>query len=231
MFKRRPKLIYFRSQLYIVHVGLIMAFACSLSNSSIAQETSRLRPGNRNNPKAESKPQQDEAVRTAALEFVREHQPQVGRLLNRLEQNRPAQYERSVRSLVREVERLQAIKSRVPEKFDVALALWKNQKAIDLITAQLAVTKDRDAATEKLTSLLRERNQLQIESLTLDMTRVQERLVQLKQQKSELESVTDETIAEMAGQQIKRAQRFRQPPQPSNPEPPVTDQPAKSGAN
>ncbi len=96
----------------------------------------------------------DLAKRREVLEFVNEHQPEIKRLLGLLENNRPGQYSIAFRSLVREVDRLKLIQQRSPARFDLALAIWKNQKSTDMLVAQTAIRGDNQRSRDRLIKLL-----------------------------------------------------------------------------
>ncbi len=140
------------------------------------------------------------------MEFVEANQPQLLRLVNALEKNNPAQHRLAIMALSREIERLNQLKQTNAERFPNALEMWKNQKSLDLVSAQVATQGETEELRAKMRELLQERRRLMAESLEFDIKAVQARLNRLERTKSELQS-QDDDLEQRIDQLIQRAKR------------------------
>lgn len=111
----------------------------------------------------------------AALQFVRDHHPELVDLLKGLKTAHPAQYQAAVRQLYQTSERLAKIHEADPERYEVELKLWKIKSRIHLLAARASLSRDPEIESQLKTALA-EQAQVQLEDLRLDRDRAAERL-------------------------------------------------------
>ena len=61
----------------------------------------------------------------AALTFAAENHPELAELLGQLKTDNPREYRRALRQISQARERLARLKTRAPERYDLALDAWK----------------------------------------------------------------------------------------------------------
>ncbi|MBX3417556.1 MAG: hypothetical protein KF851_08145 [Pirellulaceae bacterium] len=144
-----------------------------------------------------------------ALEFVKEHHPQVLRLMNALEKNNAAQYRQALGSLAMEVDRLNMVKQRDSDRYPNALEMWKNQKSIDIVSAQIATQAETDELRQRMRELLQQRRELSVANLELDIKVAEARLARLERVKAEM-AEDDPNLESRIDQMIQRAKRSSQ---------------------
>jgi hypothetical protein len=134
------------------------------------------KPNNR--PKNVSPPFTPERE-AAAMAFVREHQPEVADLLERLKANRPVQYRRAAQQLFRSSEQVARWKDRDHERYDLELKAWKTTSRIQLLMARATMASDKAASDEfdaSLRAALVEQQETRIALRKLERDRLAHRL-------------------------------------------------------
>ena len=91
----------------------------------------------------------DAATEKAAIGLVNEHLPELKKLLERLKQDSPRQYDAALRDLVKSARKLDYAKNRSEELFDIEVDLLKSQSRVKLLTAKLKV-RDSEADRDSL---------------------------------------------------------------------------------
>jgi hypothetical protein len=141
----------------------------------------------------EDGPQLTEPQQQAALEFVKEHHPQLNTLIHRLKTREPGEYHKALDEVHSTRERLQRLQTRDPQRYEVDLKLWKVESRIRLLAARMAA--DQNIALEsQLRELLTERSDLRLQQLTLERVRLTERVERLDNQISQFASERDAAI-------------------------------------
>lgn len=145
------------------------------------QEKSREGAGKKSNVSARAI---ERAIERKAelLTFVERHEPEVKALLGLLETRRPDQFRSALAGLSREIDRLTAIQNRDPERFELELRDWKNNKRIQIVTAKISLRGETPEAREELRTLLNRRLSLRQEALQLELARTRDRTAKLEQQ-------------------------------------------------
>ncbi|HEX3999979.1 MAG TPA: hypothetical protein VHX65_15615 [Pirellulales bacterium] len=111
----------------------------------------------------------------AALQFVREHHPELVELLKNLKISHSAQYQAALRQLFQTSERLARIHETDPPRYELELKLWKIKSRIQLLAARSSMSNDPELAVQ-LKAALEEQAQVQLAELQLERDRVAERL-------------------------------------------------------
>jgi len=114
----------------------------------------------------------------AAIQFVREHHPELVDLLKGLKQTNAGQYQTAVRQLFQTSERLAKIHETDPPRYDLELSLWKIKSRIQLLAARSSMGRDPEIETQ-LRAALAEQAQVQLQEMQMDRDRVADRLKKL----------------------------------------------------
>lgn len=114
----------------------------------------------------------------AALTFVREHHPELGDLLAQLKQHNTREYQRAVRDLFRDSERLAQEQERNPKRYALDLAAWKLNSRIQVLVAQLSMSPNPDVE-QQLRQALLEQAQLRREQLVAERERLSAKLAEI----------------------------------------------------
>src|SRR5213079_880399 len=126
--------------------------------------------------------------------FVAEHHPELGELLKHLKgikNQRP--YERAIRELSADNERLGNLQKNDRARYEVALKGWKVKSRIQLLSARLTMQDDEQLKTE-LKEALAEQYSIRREMLTMEKNRIQDRLQKLDRDLADYDKRRDEMI-------------------------------------
>lgn len=130
-------------------------------------------------------PSLSDEQKSVAMAFAKEHHPQLASLFTRLARRDPSGHEKALLEVSRAAERLQRMRSRDQERYEVDLSLWKTDSRVRLLAARMA--KDQRSSLEsQLKSLLDERYQLRLRQLELERKRIATRLDRVNAQIEEL---------------------------------------------
>jgi len=140
-----------------------------------------------------------------ALEFARSHHPELAELIQRLKKHRPREYKRAVRELDTTLTRLERFKDRDSDRYQLILERWEIDSRIRLLAARVSV-KGTDAEKSELTSLIKQRVDLQLDMLRLEKKSTEKRLQKLDKSISEIEENRDRLI-ESELKKIKRTMK------------------------
>ena len=104
--------------------------------------------------KKKSKTPEEGAARNEVLyQFVDQHHPSLRRLLNLLERKHPDQFRKAMRTLSTQYDRLAKTREKDPERYEIALELWKIRSRIEYVSAQLTV-ENTEEIEQSLRNLL-----------------------------------------------------------------------------
>jgi hypothetical protein len=126
----------------------------------------------------------------AALQFVAQHHPELGEVLARVKTLNRDQYQQAIRELFLEAEKLAAVKEKDEGLYQLLLEAWKVKSRIEVLAAQIACTREKDARLEaELKKLLYRQVDLHREQVeynrerTLATLKVMEANIKLLQEK------------------------------------------------
>jgi hypothetical protein len=134
-------------------------------------------------------PEMDAVLEADALTFVREHHPELAKVLETLKPMNLAEYRKAIIELSQVSRTLAELKGRNPKRYDLILEGWKAKSRVELLAAQLA-----GSPTEELRSQLRLAIEAKVES-------------EILRQRHELEQA--ETAAKKARESIDRLEKNR----------------------
>jgi|GEM_PF-3621227 len=127
----------------------------------------------------------------ATLEFLRQYHPETLELLTQLRKKRPGQYRDAVTELTRARERLERIRKRSAERYELELKIWQHNTSIRLLAARLSQSRS-STGHDELIRLIRERNEQRRELLELEQTRLTDRLKRIEEQLRQQQEQADE---------------------------------------
>lgn len=171
----------FRPMQLALVVAVFICCAGRVCERAGAQDEKGAGKKQRNGARAKVLPGVTPEREAAVLMFVRQHHPELIRLLGYLRDSEPRQYQRAVRELARTVERLAQIHERDIERHDLELRAWKARSHIDVLIAQWRM-EPNDQLLAKLRSALVEQAKVRKEYLEYERARLVDRLKKLDTQ-------------------------------------------------
>jgi len=146
----------------------------------------------------------------AALAFAREHHPELAALIEKLRKDNRRQFDRAIRELAQDRERLVRLKKVSPPQYDIALAAWKLDSRAHLLAARMTMSQDPVLEAD-LKKILRDRVDVRLKQLQFERGRLQERLNTVNRAIQGIEE-NQEAVADRDLQRIKRSvARSRRP--------------------
>jgi len=139
----------------------------------------------------------------AALAFAGEHHPELAALIAKLRTDNRPQFDRALRELAQDRERLVRLKKQSPAQYDLGLAAWKLDSRAHLLAARMTMSQD-PALEAELKQVLRERVDVRLKQLQFERGRLQDRLAQVKTSIQGIEA-DKESAADKDLQRIKRS--------------------------
>ncbi len=155
---------------------------------------------------------------TYALEFARQHHPELANLLVRLQRSSPSGFARGIRDVHSAAERIERVSERQPARREAELKKWKIDSEVRLLTAKWVMSQD-PKLEERIQQLLRDRHNAKIDRLHAERDKLAERLHQLDKQIGMSTSDTEAILAAEWQRLTKQAtaatrDRIRQPKKP-----------------
>lgn len=151
-----------------------------------------------------------EKRRTELLNFCKQHHEELIPLLESLQKKRPAEFEKALRTLDREIKQLQMVKSK--ERYEKLLAQWVLRSKIKLLSARLAVRtskEQRAKTTSSLSKLIGQLQDLKIKHLNEEREATKARLTKISAQIDQLRSTRDAEIKKQIESFTKNAERIQ----------------------
>ena len=192
-------------------VASTAAGAESLDSANSARAISNASPAKQSSPKPAAKhapvlitPERE----AAALEFVRDHHPELVDLLKGLKNSHPAQYQAALRQLFQTSERLAKIHEIDPQRYELELKLWKIKSRIQLLAARSSLGRDPEIEAQ-LKSALAEQAQVQLQELQMDRDRAAERLNKIDASIEQFQANRERNIARQFETLMREVDRHR----------------------
>jgi hypothetical protein len=127
------------------------------------------------------------------MAFVREHHPELAKVLGSLKARNQAEYRKAIGELSQVARNLAEVKTRNPKRYELALDAWKAKSRVELLAAQLA-----GSPTEELRSQLRtaieSKVDAEIRRQQYDLAQAEEAARKLRQSLDRLENHRDEVV-------------------------------------
>lgn len=144
-----------------------------------------------------------------ALNFAREHHPDLGELLEQLRKSSRTGFSRGIREVHAAAQRLERMREKQPARFETELQNWKTYSNIRLLTARWVMSQD-PALEKQIRGLLRKRQEARLESLQAERDRLAKKLKELNSEISKSTADLDqdlETEWDRLTKQVKNAAR------------------------
>ena len=125
--------------------------------------------------------------------FVEKNHPELKELLTYLRDNRRKDYERAIRELSRDSERISQLKDRDGKQYDLELKAWTIKSRIQLLAAHLAMG-DKEEIRNQLRALLNEQMDVRSAVLKRERERAHERLAKIDQDLNRLENDREKIV-------------------------------------
>lgn len=160
---------------------------------AIAQEKGAGKKAERNAARKEAAaqpmaitPEREAAVMT----FVDRNHPELRQLLALLKETRSREYEKAIRDIYRESDRLANLKDRDPKQYELEVRRWTIRSKIQLATARMAM-EPTDELRSRLKTLLNEQVEVRAELLRHERDRTQKRLARVEEDLAKIEADRD----------------------------------------
>jgi hypothetical protein len=121
-----------------------------------------------------------------AVAFAGKHHPELAELLSRLKKADPPAYEKAIRDVSQNSERLEKLRENDAERYELSLRLWTLDSRIRLLAARSTMSNDPGIEAE-LRDLLAERQNVRLATFKLERDRLTTRLERLDGQIQQLE--------------------------------------------
>jgi hypothetical protein len=136
----------------------------------------------------------------AALRFIAQHHPELGDVLARVKTINRDQYQQAIRELFQEAEKLAAVKEKDERLYELMLDAWKVKSRIEVLAAQLACAREKDARLEaELKKLLYRQVDLQRQQVEYNRERTLATLKVMEANIKLLEEKRDEMVERRFG--------------------------------
>ncbi len=142
-------------------------------------------------------------IETEAIEFVKEHHPELVSLLQLLKAMQQTEYETAIRDIVKSRKRLEVLEKREPATHAIELDGWKLQSKIDLLLAR-GFARDKAFDTKVLRGLLQDQVENQKKRLKNEQVNLTKRQEQVADSLGRLEGHEDEKIEQHLAALLKR---------------------------
>lgn len=142
----------------------------------------------------------------AALTFVSAHHPELAPLLAHLKKSRPQEYQKAIRKLFNDSERLAHSREAQPRRYELELQEWKLSSRIELLVARL--TMDRTPALEaELRKVLTEQLEVRRAMLVQERERNAQRLESLDKEIADLDANREQRLDEKFEKAVNASQK------------------------
>ena len=160
--------------------------------------------------KTPAKPAKVSPERTKQLlDFVGEHHAELKGMLDQLEKKKPKSFRQAINGIHRSVGKIEAVKSRSPQRYEGALEQWKLNSRINVATVQLKLD-DKPENRKTLEDLLGQLIDVQVDRFKEDRDQLLKRADELDQRISGIQAGKSQEIQKRVNAAIKR----KKPPQP-----------------
>jgi hypothetical protein len=152
-----------------------------------------------------------------ALAFAREHHPELAALIEKLRKDNRRQFDRALRELAQDRDRLVRLQKQMPAQYDLALAAWKLDSRAHLLAARMTMSQD-PALEAELKQVLRDRVDVRLKQLQFERGRLQDRLTVVNKTIEKIQADKN-SVADGELQRIKRSIAKNRRPAPKRPTP------------
>ena len=144
-------------------------------------------------------PQREKGV----LNFVEKNHRELKSVLDHLKKNRPSDYQRALNQINRASQRIENMKQKDPQRYQIELGSWKTQSRIKLVAAKLALN-DNDKLRGELKKIIKEDISWRAKRLELDNKRLQERIERNKKSLRDIKSIDNSRLDRLTQNEINK---------------------------
>lgn len=180
---------------------VVIFFGVGVESSTAQQKQSRSA-----NVSEQRTPEETAQRQATLMEFVDEHHPDLKRLLRLLEERKPGQYRKAIRSLSRQFDRLQTVKKRDPNKYEIALRYWKVQSRVEVLSARVALNGP-EKFEEKLKELIRQKQEIRIELQKYELAKLEQRVEKIRENLRKTQGTMDREVERQFNSILNRSRR------------------------
>lgn len=177
--------------------GKSLAMQSSSTQTSAQTDTSKAKSTATSNRERNNSEAISAETESSILEFAKREEPGLFELLRFLKQKRTASYQQALRETGRTQQKLEVLKEKDPELYEIESQLWRTRSKLSLLAAQLSVKEDGQLE-KQLESLVRDLESQELARVTLlrDRTAKQlERLdAQVKERTNDAEGSFDKSL-------------------------------------
>lgn len=156
-----------------------------------SKETKNRKPSSRDSNKKTTTKKFSAGRERMALKFVKQHHPELSRLLSGLKANNEEQYRSAILDLLHDRDRL--LKINDSQRHDLSLELWKLNSRLRLEVARFSIAETA-GDVDKLVDLMRNRNNVRVKLLSLERERLSKRTKKIEGQIETLRTLTTEKL-------------------------------------
>ena len=127
------------------------------------------------------------------MSFVRKSHPELEQLLLQLKDSKPRQYRAAMQGLNKDVMKIDAVKEKDPQRYNLLVTQWSIDSRLKVATAQLRVS-DTQENRNAVRALVVQQVNFQIERFKIDRENTIKRLATLKKRIAELEAKRAQNI-------------------------------------
>jgi len=142
-------------------------------------------------------------MESEAIDFVKQHHPELVSLLQLLKAMKEKEYDVAIRDIDKARKRLESLVKREPETHRIELDTWKIQSKIDLLLAK-GFAQDKAFNTKTLRSLLKEQVENQKTRLKNEQTNLAKRKRQIDEQLEKYQGHEAEKVDQQFAAMMKR---------------------------
>jgi hypothetical protein len=217
--------------LFLSLLGLLLAGG-ALAQEDVGKPAAPERPASAKNKNDLPLTAEREA---AVMAFVQQNHAELKELLNHLRDNRRQDYERAIRELSRDADRIGQWKARDGKQYGLEIQAWTIKSRIQLLTAHLAMG-DKEEIRNQLKSLLNEQIDVRTALAKHERARVMERLAKMDQEITRLDNERQkivenqlQVLTKSAADSKNKVKVTKSGPRPGNKKPtkPTVNQPDK----
>ena len=144
-----------------------------------SKETKNRKPSSRDSNKKTTTKKFSAGRERMALKFVKQHHPELSRLLSGLKANNEERYRSAILDLLHDRDRL--LKINDSQRHDLSLELWKLNSRLRLEVARFSIAETA-GDVDKLVDLMRNRNNVRVKLLSLERERLSKRTKKIEGQ-------------------------------------------------
>lgn len=164
---------------------------------------------------------------TAALDFIRQHHPELSHLLEQLQKSRPEEFRSALRELIPQTQAILRMRDRLPARYPAQLAAWKRDSQIRLLMARWSRSQDPQIESQ-VRALIAERQLDRKVELEAEKQRIADQLLKVQEQLKALEGDPQQLVSTEWDQLARRYRRSPLHENTNKPQKQHTHSPSKS---